>query len=661
MADVVAYNAVDLAVTELLAKAQTDRIAARIALAKEYDSRDMINAYDAKLAELVLKDRLFGTGRATYPQTDSWTLYGSQIAEKFAYRTPALQEVLDRLPETMPFEKVVRPNGEKTIDCSNKFIDKVKVGEVTYSLGFGGIHSEDEPGLFVADKAFTFLDLDVDSFYPALILNHRLVPAHLPEEFLAEFDILRQKRLAAKDAGRAALADGLKIAINSVFGKSKSAYSWLCDPTVAIRTTLIGQFTLLWFVDALTDVEGVEVISANTDGLTIKVRRDRVDWVKREMTRAAAQVDLTLSWSEYRLIARRDVNNYLAVPVTGDKVKEKGAYGYDRKDLKKKAVNRIVVDAIRAYFVNQTPVADTIRGCRDVREFINYFKATKGWTIVDEAGTDHGKIARWYVSTSGVKLLKQKLETGGLTQLEGAAAVLLPDLPAVFPSDMNFDHYIAKAETLIKAITEPEIKHRNTIQLADLGRAQRDLFEANKVAEADPARCAGLDLERYHRDWANVIHGTRHDTMLRLMCRLWVAQRGALTRGDLAWACDQLDEAEGVLPASERRGIVDWIVSHISPFPTPQTVEEHVARAMAWAVEKITPNKRKRKLEHSDVFQSDFVKGDALWRYKRAGDVFRFACSLCSINVKHSAGLSESDVCGIITQVDEFLLEDILA
>ena len=271
-------------------------------------------------------------------------------------------------------------------------------------------------------------------------------------------------------------------------------------------------------------IEGAEVISANTDGLTIKVRRDRMDVVKNEMNRAAAHWDLALSWSDYRLIARRDVNNYLAVSAAGDKVKAKGAYGCDPTDLKKKAVNRIVVDAVRAYFMNQTPVADTIRGCRDVREFINYFKANAGWTIVDQAGTDHGRIARWYIGAAGVKLFKKKLETGALTQLEGATAVLLPDLPAVFPSDVDFDHYVAKADKLIKEITEPEIKHKHTIPIAELSAAQRDRMEANKVGVADPARCAGLELDRYHTDWTAVIHGNHHDTMLRLLRRLWVAQ-----------------------------------------------------------------------------------------------------------------------------------------
>jgi len=42
----------------------------------------------------------------------------------------------------------------------------------------------------------------------------------------------------------------------------------------AETAALLGQLTLLWIIDALANAEGVEVISANTDGITLKVRRD---------------------------------------------------------------------------------------------------------------------------------------------------------------------------------------------------------------------------------------------------------------------------------------------------------------------------------------------------------------------------------------------------
>ena len=76
---------------------------------------------------------------------------------------------------------------------------------------------------------------------------------------------------------------------------------------------------------------------------------------------------------------------------------------------------------------------------------------------------------------------------------------------------------------------------------------------------------------------------------------------------------------------------------------------------MTWATETVTPNKRRRALEHVDVLRSDFVKGDALERYEKDRDVYRLACSLCAICVKSAAGLSEEAICGIIEQIDAFL------
>jgi hypothetical protein len=144
--------------------------------------------------------------------------------------------------------------------------------------------------------------------------------------------------------------------------------------------------------------------------------------------------------------------------------------------------------------------------------------------------------------------------------------------------------------------------------------------------------------------------------MKYLLCRIWFSGRGELTRGDLLWVADQLDEAECRVPRRDR--LVDWIVSHVSPFPLPRTTQEYVARAMVWAQETVKPNKPKKVLEHVDVLQSDFVKGDALARYEKGRDIYRLACSLCSINVKHAAGLSEQAICRIIEQIDAFLADE---
>ena len=99
-----------------------------------------------------------------------------------------------RIPEMMRFEVMVTQTDDGPVKqiAQVEIVDSVKVRDVTYSLGSAGCTATTSPGLFVADERWTFLDMDVDSFYPALMINHRLVPAHLPDAFLTEFDALRQ-------------------------------------------------------------------------------------------------------------------------------------------------------------------------------------------------------------------------------------------------------------------------------------------------------------------------------------------------------------------------------------------------------------------------------------------------------------------------------------
>jgi putative DNA primase/helicase len=661
---VVDYNANDLEVTSRVAAHQDTRIMARVALAREFRVRDVLNAYDAKLVELILAHQIFGKAPWEYPKPwATWTLVTSRVTDLFTFQTPAIQEMVARIPEMIQFriEKNSEPKGpRKKIVSGGTVEDTIKVGDITYNFGEGGLHSKDEPGLFIADDRWTYWDCDVDSFYPALMVNHRLAPAHLStDEFLEAYDTLRHRRLAAKKAGEKALADGLKVAINSIFGRSKLASSWICDPTINLTTTLLGQLTLFTLIDILAGAEGVEVISANTDGLFLKVRRDRVGWVRETLDGAVAAFDLTLSWAEYKLLARRDISNYIAVTTDGA-VKAKGAYGRDPSDLGKKATNRIVVRAAQAFFVDGEPVADTIRAGSDVREFLDYVKVDRDYTILDAAGREHGRIVRWYHGTGGMQLLKKKLETGKSSQLPGAgtSAIVVSDLPDAFPSDIDIDHYVGAAETLIKAITEPEIKHSHIIPLENLSKAQRAALEVSKVAPADPERCAAINLDRYRADFAACVAGNNHDTMKVLLCRAWFAGQGTLSRGDLQWLADTIDDGTDLVP--ERGKLVDWIIRK-SPYPEPQMVEEHVARAMTWAAENIPPNKRKQKQppQHTGAttsgFVSDFVTGAVLMRYQKGRDIYRLACAIARINVKIAGGLSEAQICAIIAEVDAFL------
>ena len=104
----------------------------------------------------------------------------------------------------------------------------------------------------------------------------------------------------------------LKLALNGVYGDSNNPYSVFYDPLFTMKITLNGQLLLCLLSEKLMGIEGLRLIQANTDGVTIRVpRRHRVqvefvtDWW--EMV-----TGLQLEEAEYSRMFIRDVNNYIA-------------------------------------------------------------------------------------------------------------------------------------------------------------------------------------------------------------------------------------------------------------------------------------------------------------------------------------------------------------
>ena len=115
---------------------------------------------------------------------------------------------------------------------------------------------------------------DGASFYPALFQMLRLAPRHLDRDvFLKVYDDLRCERLEAKRNGDKVVSDGLKVAINAVYGKQSEAYSKLLDPQNGAAIGINGQLVLLRLIEALLPIEGLSVLSANTDGIMVRFPR----------------------------------------------------------------------------------------------------------------------------------------------------------------------------------------------------------------------------------------------------------------------------------------------------------------------------------------------------------------------------------------------------
>ena len=123
------------------------------------------------------------------------------------------------------------------------------------------------------NEEYEIIDWDVASYYPAIIINNAKYPAHLGKEFLFGYKQMFEKRLelkatGAKDGKTKGIIGALKLAVNSVYGKSSDMLSWIYDRQLTMFTTITGELSLMMLIEQY-ELNGIHVISANTDGVTI--------------------------------------------------------------------------------------------------------------------------------------------------------------------------------------------------------------------------------------------------------------------------------------------------------------------------------------------------------------------------------------------------------
>jgi hypothetical protein len=344
-----------------------------------------------------------------------------------------------------------------------KYAEILKYGGVELQFGIGGLHSVDEAGVFVSDDEYTIQDADVASYYPNLIINNNFYPQHLGSTFIDVLRDITNERIAAKKAKDKVKADGLKITINSIFGKMGSETFWLLDAKQMLSTTLSGQMGLLMLIEGLHN-EGIQVISCNTDGVVCRIKKGKMEAYKRVCAEWQTKTNLELEFTPYAKYVRRDVNSYITVKKNGD-VKEKGAF-LTEVDLQKAYHMPIVARALRKYFVDGIDIHDTITGSKDIMDFCISRKSDAKFQAklyTDKGVENLQKTIRFFVSKKGGKLFMEnkyddkKKKTGIVV---GRLVQILnkydKDLP--FENyDVDFAFYIKETEKILDLIEPKQI------------------------------------------------------------------------------------------------------------------------------------------------------------------------------------------------------------
>lgn len=466
------YNIMaDLKATKLVRESLQPQILLRYEMSNEYRI-DLRSKSDAQVAEAVIIDeitRLNGL-RPHQPTIEPGTTYQYRVPTNMVFQTELMQWVLQTVASA---DFIVAEHGAVTLPPVIGDMN-IKIGRMTYQMGIGGLHSTEKKAIHYSDQNYTLRDRDATSFYPFIILNQGLYPSHLGPNFLRVYRSIVDRRIAAKAAGYKNTAESLKITINGSFGKLGSMFSVLYAPDLLFQVTISGQLYLLMMIEQM-ELNGIEVISANTDGVVMRVAKTHEHIYQAIIAWWEKQTGFGTEEVEYLGLFSRDVNNYIAVKAPDKngviKTKNKGAFANPWADnskieerFHKNPANQICIDAIEAFLTKGTPIDHTIRNSTDITKFVTV-RTVKGehdgsggavmCTYVDSEKTTYyeflGKSIRWYYSTArkGQEIVYSK-NGNRVPRSDGAMPCL--DLPEQFPLDIDFDWYVEEATNILRDV-----------------------------------------------------------------------------------------------------------------------------------------------------------------------------------------------------------------
>lgn len=482
--DILHYNFNDVQITNLVLEYIQPRIKMREVLSAKYGINVLSDA-DSKIAKTTFDKFYEDVSRESIESVQHLRSKRTSlkidelIFDWVKFKTPELNEYLSILKEVIISnieQAKIKVNGKET-DSVQFDIPELTFNGITYTLGLGGIHSVDKPAIFEATEDILLWDKDVGSQYPNCILNNEVFPEHLNSKvFLEVLKMVVDERMDNKAKGKfeefcKILSNGLKISINTVYGLFNYKGYWLYDPRATYVVTLNNQMSILMLIEDLY-LQGIEVISANTDGIIIRTSKNNKDLVNSICKTWEETTGFVLEDTFYIKYIRRDINNFITVKDNG-KAKVKGIFipqggvlkGYDKP---------IVAIALRNYFTLDIPVEDTIRnigtsyifsnlaieGEERVTDIYDYCMAKKvGSTYsraelhLDDSKEEVQRSLRYYASNSGGELFKVKinedLTESYQTLLSSSKVTLFNDYYDSEDYDINYQYYIDECNKVI--------------------------------------------------------------------------------------------------------------------------------------------------------------------------------------------------------------------
>lgn len=430
----------DLLDTVLLTREITPQLNLRCTMGKRY-GLDLRSRSDSQIAEVVLRTQVEARKgyRVHGADVQPGRIFRYNVPNYLRYKTPMMQTILNVIKES---EFVVGENGRIGLPPVIANLN-IKIGNSHYQMGIGGLHSKESCAGYTATDGMIILDVDVTSYYPSIVLNQKLTPEKLGKDFLVEYKLIVDERIAAKHRGDKVTAECQKIVINSSFGKMGNAYSFMYSPQLVIQITVTGQLSLLLLIEML-ELAGISVVSGNTDGVVIYTHEKNEPTVTSIVKLWERITHFEMEQTPYKAYYSRDVNNYIAIR-EDDTCKLKGAYR--RNDISKNPVNEVCIDAVIDFLTLGKSIEETVTTCLDVRKFLT-LRVVKGGAFKD--GQFIGKTVRWYKSVDCPGTIIYAKSGNDVPLTEGCRP--LQQLPESFPGDIDVQWYIENSYKILKEI-----------------------------------------------------------------------------------------------------------------------------------------------------------------------------------------------------------------
>ena len=303
---------------------------------------------------------------------------------------------------------------------------ELSIGECPVTIGYGGIHGAIPNFIWEESETSVIRNKDVGSYYPHLCTINGYTSRNIPSPQIYE-DVL-SRRMEAKASGDKATANALKLVCNTTYGAMLNKYNDLYDPLMGRSVCISGQLYLLELAEhCFQEIESLRIVQLNTDGIMVECHPKDLGRLDEICEEWQTRTGFELETDSVVRIAQKDVNNYVEVQPDGT-TKAKG--GYLVKGIAPAGafnINNsccIVATALKEYFVNGTPVEDTINRCDDIFQFQIIAKAgvkyREAYHLVDGEQVPVQKVNRVYATADKRygKLFKVKAENDSTAKIE---------------------------------------------------------------------------------------------------------------------------------------------------------------------------------------------------------------------------------------------------